>query len=34
MLENDKEMKNDRKRLVDFCCAPNSPVMIQVGGRQ
>jgi ArsR family transcriptional regulator len=29
MLENDREMKEDRKRLVGFCCSPDAPVMIQ-----
>ena len=29
MLETDKEMQADRKRLVDFCCAPNTPVPLQ-----
>ena len=29
MLRNDKELERDRKRLVDFCCAPNAPVAIQ-----
>jgi ArsR family transcriptional regulator len=29
MLENDKEMEEDRKRLVNFCCSPDAPVMIQ-----
>src|SRR5215211_9309183 len=29
MLENDVEMKADRKRLVEFCCSPNAPVLIQ-----
>lgn len=29
MLENDPEMKRDRERLVDFCCSPNAPVLIQ-----
>ncbi|MEO8041640.1 MAG: metalloregulator ArsR/SmtB family transcription factor [Acidobacteriota bacterium] len=29
MLESDPEMKRDRERLVDFCCSPNAPVMIQ-----
>jgi len=29
MLENDDEMKEDRRRLVEFCCSPNAPVMIQ-----
>jgi len=28
MLESDKEMKADRKRLTDFCCAPNPPIVI------
>ena len=29
MLENDKDMKEDRERLIEFCCSPNAPVMIQ-----
>lgn len=29
MFESNEEMKEDRKRLVDFCCSPNAPVMIQ-----
>lgn len=29
MLENDPEMKRDRERLIDFCCSPNAPVLIQ-----
>jgi ArsR family transcriptional regulator len=29
MLESDPEMKKDRERLVDFCCSPNAPVLIQ-----
>lgn len=29
MLENESEMKEDRKRLVDFCCSPEAPVVIQ-----
>ena len=29
MLENDKEMKEDRKRMVNVCCSPSAPVMIQ-----
>ncbi len=32
MLETEKEMQGDRKRLVDFCCTPDAPVIIQ--GRQ
>jgi len=32
MLRDDKEMEKDRKRLVDFCCAPDAPVTIL--GRQ
>ena len=28
MLAEDREMQADRQRLVDFCCAPNAPVMI------
>ena len=29
MLESDEEMIADRKRLVDFCCAPDAPVLIK-----
>ena len=29
MLENDREMKDDRKRLRNFSCSPAAPVMIQ-----
>ena len=29
MLEDDGEMKKDRERLVEFCCSPNAPVLIQ-----
>lgn len=29
MLEFDAEMKKDRERLVDFCCSPDAPVLIQ-----
>ncbi|MBV9214766.1 MAG: metalloregulator ArsR/SmtB family transcription factor [Acidobacteria bacterium] len=29
MLEDDNEMIADKKRLVDFCCDPNAPVMIK-----
>lgn len=29
MLESDEEMITDRKRLIDFCCAPDAPVMIR-----
>jgi len=29
MLEADEEMKDDCKRLIDFCCSPDAPVMIQ-----
>lgn len=29
MLENDPEIKADRKRLSDFCCAPDAPVLIK-----
>lgn len=33
MLEDDPEMKEDRRRLVEFCCSPNAPVLIQGRGR-
>lgn len=29
MLENDDEMKRDRKLLEDFCCSPSAPILIQ-----
>lgn len=29
MLDEDPEMKEDRRRLVDFCCSPSAPVIIQ-----
>ena len=29
MLENDREMKEDRKRLEGFCCSSDAPIMIQ-----
>lgn len=29
MLENDAEMIADRKRLEEFCCAPEAPVLIK-----
>ncbi|MEO6334120.1 MAG: metalloregulator ArsR/SmtB family transcription factor [Pyrinomonadaceae bacterium] len=29
LLEDDVEMKKDRKRLVDFCCSPNAPTLIK-----
>ena len=29
MLENDPEMSKDRKQLMDFCCSPDAPVLIQ-----
>ena len=29
MLDDDEEMRRDRKRLVDFCCSPDAPVLIQ-----
>ena len=29
MLEKDPEMVKDRKQLMDFCCSPDAPVMIQ-----
>ena len=28
MLESDKEMKTDRKRLIAVCCSPSSPITI------
>jgi len=29
MLESDEEMRTDRKRLLEFCCAPGAPVVIR-----
>lgn len=29
LLDNDPEMKNDRKRLNDYCCSPAALVMIK-----
>jgi len=29
MVETDKQMELDRKKLVDVCCAPNAPIQIQ-----
>src|SRR5215204_2829738 len=29
MIDEDPEMKRDRKRLVEFCCSPNAPVLIK-----
>jgi len=29
MLDSDKQMLADKKRLVAFCCAPDAPVMIK-----
>jgi ArsR family transcriptional regulator len=29
MLENDPEMAKDRQQLLDFCCSPDAPVLIQ-----
>lgn len=29
MLENDKELKEDRENLAKFCCAPGAPVLIK-----
>lgn len=29
ILESDEEMITDRKRLIEFCCAPESPVLIK-----
>jgi len=34
MLETDPEMKFDRERLVEFCCSPTAPVMIQGRAKQ
>lgn len=32
MLKDDKTMKNDRKRLADFCCMPSTLVRIKGRG--
>ena len=29
MLDQDKEMERDRKKLVDLCCSPGAPIAIQ-----
>lgn len=29
MLENDPEMRAERKKFAEFCCSPNAPVMIR-----
>ena len=29
MLESDKQMQKERQLLVEFCCSPSAPVMIQ-----
>lgn len=29
LLDADPQMTTDRKRLIDFCCAPNAPVLIK-----
>ena len=29
MIDDDPEMRQDRKRLVEFCCSPNAPVLIK-----
>jgi ArsR family transcriptional regulator len=34
MLKEDKEMKFDRKRLVEVCCPPQAPVGIQKSSRK
>ncbi|MEP7149441.1 MAG: metalloregulator ArsR/SmtB family transcription factor [Acidobacteriota bacterium] len=34
MLEANPEMKKDRERLVDFCCSPEAPVLIQGRAKQ
>ena len=34
MLDADMEMKNDRKRLENFCCSPDALVMIQGRARE
>jgi ArsR family transcriptional regulator, arsenate/arsenite/antimonite-responsive transcriptional repressor len=34
MLESDPEMQRDRRELVKFCCAPNSPVILKGRAKQ
>ncbi|HUR97841.1 MAG TPA: metalloregulator ArsR/SmtB family transcription factor [Pyrinomonadaceae bacterium] len=29
MIDDEPEMKRDRRRLVEFCCSPNAPVLIK-----
>lgn len=29
MLENDPQMVTDRNQLIDLCCSPNAPALIQ-----
>ena len=29
LLDQDKQMEQDRTRLADFCCAPDAPVLIK-----
>jgi ArsR family transcriptional regulator len=31
MLKDDKEMKVDRERLINVCCAPQTPIKIERG---
>ncbi len=34
MLDADPQMKEDRKRLADFCCAPDAPILIKGRAKQ
>ncbi len=34
MLEANPEMKRDRERLIDFCCSPDAPILIQGRAKQ
>ncbi len=34
MLDANPEMKRDRERLVDYCCSPEAPVLIQGRAKQ
>jgi hypothetical protein len=34
MLETDPEMVRDRRKLEEFCCSPDAPVMIQGRAKQ
>ena len=34
MLENDPEMADDRRKLMEYCCSPAAPVMIKGRARE